>query len=80
MALLAALNPAYDPVILRARQWLIDHQVDLNEAGSIGIASMNGGVGYGDHGKRSDMNNTFTALEAIYYAANNWLRTNHSPR
>jgi squalene-hopene/tetraprenyl-beta-curcumene cyclase len=67
MALLAARNPAYDPVILRARQWLIDHQVDLNEAGQ-SESPLNGGVGYGDHGKRSDMNNTFTALEAIYYS------------
>jgi len=63
MALLAAQNPSYNPVILRARQWLIDHQVEDPQPDS----PINGGLGYGDHGKHSDMNNTFTALEAIYY-------------
>ncbi|HWD20605.1 MAG TPA: prenyltransferase/squalene oxidase repeat-containing protein [Verrucomicrobiae bacterium] len=56
MALVAARNPAYAPQILRARQWLLTQQVD------------SGGVGYGDHGPHSDMNNTFTALEALYYS------------
>jgi squalene-hopene/tetraprenyl-beta-curcumene cyclase len=67
MALLAAENPAYQPVILRARQWLISQQVDLNEIGKIDSPS-DGGVGYGEHGNHSDMNNTFTALEALYYS------------
>ena len=55
MALLAAHNPRYDPILRQARQWLVSQQVD-------------GGVGYGDHGPHSDMNNTFTALEALYYS------------
>ncbi len=67
MALLAARNPAYEPVILRARQWLLGHQVDLNEKGRID-SPYDGGVGYGDRGNHSDMNNTLTALEAIYYS------------
>jgi len=54
MALVNAHNPAYDSVLRRCRQWLLSQQVD-------------GGVGYGDHGNFSDMNNTYTALEALYY-------------
>jgi squalene-hopene/tetraprenyl-beta-curcumene cyclase len=55
MALLAAHNPQFDSILRRARQWEISQQVG-------------GGVGYGDHGPHSDMNNTFTALEALYYS------------
>jgi squalene-hopene/tetraprenyl-beta-curcumene cyclase len=55
MALVAARNPQFDPILRRARQWVISQQVD-------------GGVGYGDHGPHSDMNNTYTALEALYYS------------
>ncbi len=56
MALLAAHNPAYDTPARQARHWLLNQQLE------------SGGVGYGDHGKISDMNNTFTALEALYYS------------
>ena len=65
MALLAARNPAYEPVILRARQFLINEQTSIPEGSS--DSTFNGGVGY-EHGNHSDMNNTFTALEAIYYS------------
>jgi len=67
MALIAARNPSYEPMILRARQWLITQQVDLGEKGKID-SPYDGGVGYGDHGGHSDMNNTLTALEALYYS------------
>jgi squalene-hopene/tetraprenyl-beta-curcumene cyclase len=56
MGLLAAQNPEYDPVLRKARQWVISEQIG------------GGGVGYGDHGDHSDMNNTFTALQALYYS------------
>jgi squalene-hopene/tetraprenyl-beta-curcumene cyclase len=62
MGLIAAHNPSYDPILRRSRQWLLTQQV--HDPGS----PRNGGVGYGDHGPYSDMNNTFTALEALYYS------------
>jgi squalene-hopene/tetraprenyl-beta-curcumene cyclase len=61
MGLIAARNPQYDPLLRRGRQWLISQQVRTN-------SPLDGGVGYGDHGPYSDMNNTFTALEALYYS------------
>jgi squalene-hopene/tetraprenyl-beta-curcumene cyclase len=55
MGLMAAQNPRYDPVLRKARQWVIGRQRD-------------GGAGFGDEGNPSDMNNTLTALEALYYS------------
>jgi squalene-hopene/tetraprenyl-beta-curcumene cyclase len=67
MALISARNPQFDPIIRRARQWLIGQQVDLKDKGKMESA-FDGGVGYGDKGGHSDMNNTMTALEALYYS------------
>jgi squalene-hopene/tetraprenyl-beta-curcumene cyclase len=67
MGLIAARNPQFDPLLLRGRQWLISQQVHLNENGKTN-SPLDGGVGYGDHGPYSDMNNTMTALEALYYS------------
>jgi squalene-hopene/tetraprenyl-beta-curcumene cyclase len=61
MGLIAAHNPHFDPLLRRGRQWLISQQVKTN-------SPLDGGVGYGDHGPYSDMNNTMTALEALYYS------------
>lgn len=65
MGLLAARDPHYDNVLRNARHWLLTQQVEIDEPSN---SPYNGGVGYGDHGKRSDMNNTFTALQALYYS------------
>ena len=62
MGLVAARNPDYDPLLRRGRQFLISQQV------VIPIRPRDGGVGYGDHGPYSDMNNTMHALEALYYS------------
>jgi squalene-hopene/tetraprenyl-beta-curcumene cyclase len=67
MSLVAARNPQYDPILRRGRQWLFSQQVHLNEKGKPD-SPLDGGVGYGDHGPYSDMNNTMTALEALYYS------------
>ena len=67
MALIAAREPKYDPILRRARQWLVGQQIDLNEKGKID-SPFDGGVGYGDKEDHSDMNNTLTALEALYYS------------
>jgi squalene-hopene/tetraprenyl-beta-curcumene cyclase len=67
MALLAARKPEYDPIILRARQWIIGQQaLGKENTGS----PFDGGVGYGQSatGPHTDMNNTYTALEALYYS------------
>jgi squalene-hopene/tetraprenyl-beta-curcumene cyclase len=63
MGLIAARNPHFDPLVRRGRQWLISQQVHGN-----GNSAFDGGVGYGDHGRYSDMNNTMTALQALYYS------------
>jgi squalene-hopene/tetraprenyl-beta-curcumene cyclase len=67
MGLLAAQNPDYDPILRHARHWLLGQQVDLGEKGKID-SPYDGGVGYGESGTHSDMNNTMTALEALYYS------------
>ena len=65
MALLAARNPGYDPVIRKARSYLIGLQGDFGEKGKLDDP-FDGGVGYGSHGPHSDMSNTLLALEAVY--------------
>ena len=65
MALVNAHKPEYDPVARRARQWIMGQQVAGKETTG---SPFDGGVGYGDDGKHSDMNNTLTALEALYYS------------
>ena len=67
LALMSAKDPKYAATIRNARQWLLGQQIDLNEKGKID-SPFDGGVGYGTHGPRSDMNNTYTALEALYYS------------
>ncbi len=66
MALLAAGNPAYDHLLRRGRAFLIKSQIDLDEPGQAD-SPFDGGVGYGAKYGHSDMNNTLTAVEAIYY-------------
>lgn len=66
MALVTAKDAKYDSTLRHARQWLSGQQIDLNEKGKID-SPFDGGVGYGDKHDHSDMNNTLTALEALYY-------------
>ena len=67
MALLAAKNPAYDPVLRQARGYLVGSQIDLGEPGRLDTP-FDGGIGYGSKYKHSDLNNTLLALEALYYS------------
>ena len=67
MALLAANRPEYDPVLRRARAFLVRSQVDLGEKGKLD-SPFDGGVGYGSKYDHSDLNNTLLALEALYYS------------
>lgn len=67
MALTAANKPEYEPIILKARQYLIGLQTDFGAKGEIDNV-FDGGVGYGSHYSHSDMGNTLQALEALYYS------------
>ena len=67
MALLAAENPQYNAIELRARAFLIGLQGDFGEKGKIDTV-FDGGIGYGSKYEHSDMGNTLAALEAIYYS------------
>lgn len=62
MALVVANNPAYEPVIRKARAFEIGLQDNLGSD-----AAVNGGIGYGGTYKHSDLSNTTFALEAIHY-------------
>jgi len=67
MALLAANKPEYDPVIRKARSFLVGLQRDFGEKGKLDDV-FDGGVGYGSKYEHSDMGNTLAALEALHYS------------
>jgi squalene-hopene/tetraprenyl-beta-curcumene cyclase len=67
MGLLAAHDPKYDAVLRRARAYLVAGQADLGALGKLDTP-WDGGIGYSHDAGRSDMNNTVTALEALYYS------------
>jgi squalene-hopene/tetraprenyl-beta-curcumene cyclase len=67
LALLAANKPEYDPITLKAREYLAGLQTDMGEKGKID-SPYDGGIGYGSRYQHSDMGNTVEALEAMYYS------------
>jgi squalene-hopene/tetraprenyl-beta-curcumene cyclase len=67
MALLAANKPEYEPVMRKARQFLVGLQSDFDEKGKTDNV-YDGGIGYGSRYDHSDMGNTLAALEALYYS------------
>jgi squalene-hopene/tetraprenyl-beta-curcumene cyclase len=66
-ALMAANKPEFDPVAMKARQFLIGLQRDFGEKGKVDDV-FDGGIGYGSKYEHSDMGNTLAALEALYYS------------
>ena len=76
MALLAANKSAYEPVIRRARGFLVGLQRDFGEKGRLDDV-FDGGIGYGSKYEHSDMGNTLAALEAIHYSRH--LNTDKNP-
>jgi squalene-hopene/tetraprenyl-beta-curcumene cyclase len=62
MALVVANNPAYEPIIKKARNF----EIGLQDIRGEDVA-VNGGVGYGGTYPHSDLSNTTFALEAIRY-------------
>ena len=69
MAMLASGEPKFNPTIIKARKFLIGQQWDLGVKGKTDHP-LDGGVGYGNSYPHGDLNNTLTALEAIYYSRN----------
>ena len=67
MGLLAARDSKHDAVLRRARGYLVNGQADLGTKGKLDTP-WDGGIGYSHDEGRSDMNNTVTALEALYYS------------
>lgn len=68
MALLTSRNPQYDPVIKKARVFLVGLQHDFGEKSKLDTP-FDGGFGYGlPTDKVSDMSNTLLALEAIRHS------------
>jgi squalene-hopene/tetraprenyl-beta-curcumene cyclase len=66
MALVSADNPAYDPVLRKARAYLVGLQTDFGDKGKTDDV-FDGGIGYGTKYEHSDMGNTLQALEALHY-------------
>lgn len=68
MALLTANNSQYEPIVRKARAFLIGVQNDFGEKGKLDTP-FDGGFGYGlPSDTVSDMSNTLLALEAMYYS------------
>jgi len=71
MALVLANRAEYQPLILKARKFLIGLQADFDEPGKLDNA-FDGGIGYGNNDKRPDLSNTCLALEALYLSKHSW--------
>lgn len=63
-ALVAADRDAYEPAIVRARNYLISEQWDIGTEGETDNKN-DGGIGYGSHDDRTDLSNTYLAIEAL---------------
>lgn len=66
LAFAASDDPKYNSVIRKGREFLIGLQTDFDTKGKADNV-FDGGVGYGSKYEHSDMANTLSALEAIYY-------------
>jgi squalene-hopene/tetraprenyl-beta-curcumene cyclase len=66
MALVAAYDRSFDPLLRKARNFTAGQQMISGEKGNTANPS-DGGIGYGSQKERSDLSNTVFALEALYY-------------
>ena len=64
VALTAAHDVNFTPVILAARKYLAGSQIDFGVRGT-NDTPFDGGIGYGSKYQHSDMNNTLMAIEAM---------------
>ena len=62
-----AKNPKFEPIIAKARNFLINQQSDFDQKGEIDN-TFDGGIGYGSTWAHSDLSNTHLAMEALFYA------------
>lgn len=67
MALLSAPSGDYDSLLKNARNYLIGLQADRGRVGVLDTP-FDGGIGYGGIQKDPDVNNTYTALQALYHS------------
>lgn len=67
MALLTAPAGDYDPLLKGARNYLVGLQSDGARPGVLDTP-FDGGIGYGGIQKDPDVNNTYTALQALYHS------------
>jgi squalene-hopene/tetraprenyl-beta-curcumene cyclase len=63
-ALTAANREIFEPAIVKGRKHLIDQQWDIGQKGETDNPN-DGGIGYGSKNDRSDMSNTYLAIEAL---------------
>lgn len=63
-ALTAGGSPEFEPAIVKGRRHLIGQQWDIGEKDKTDNPN-DGGIGYGSKNDRSDMSNTYLAIEAI---------------
>ena len=63
-AMVSAGQEKYEPAIVKARKHLIDQQWDIDKKKETDNPN-DGGVGYGSKNDRSDMSNTYLAIEAL---------------
>ena len=66
MALLALGKKEDEPMLLKARAFLINQQTDWGNKGE-SDDQFDGGIGYGGSYAHSDMSNTYLSLEALYH-------------
>ena len=67
MALLQAKEPKYEPIIRKARNFLVNQQSDFDKRGEADNV-FDGGIGYGARWAHSDLSNTHLAMEALFYS------------
>ena len=67
MALLSAPGSEFNPMLRRARSYLVGLQQDRGVVGKLDTP-FDGGIGYGAVQKDPDVNNTYTALQALYFS------------
>ncbi|MCD8533511.1 MAG: terpene cyclase/mutase family protein [Verrucomicrobia bacterium] len=67
MALTAANNAQFTPVIQSARSFIVRGQFDFGKKGEVDTP-LDGGIGYGNSYPHSDLANTVAAIEALRYS------------
>ena len=77
MAMMQANRTEFDPIIKKARRFLINQQSDFDARGNADN-TFDGGIGYGSRWAHSDLSNTYIALEALHYAEKYLKRDNET--